>query len=173
MGGASGPNSGGNGGEGGSDGPCGDGMLVAPEVCDDGDDDPDDGCTDCEVDFAHSCNMASPSQCTGPPHLGTFSTGASITETPVTPVAQGVERFYSINFSSAVEVHLSLDAFEGGGDPDLYVYDRTGTVLGVSQDTGPEVNFILVLQPGRYYLGVVAYRALPGGFELYVSTEAP
>jgi hypothetical protein len=86
-------------------------------------------------------------------------------------VAQAVELFYSIDFSSAVEAELSLDSFDG--DPDLYVYDRVGTVIAISQDTGPEVRFTVVFEPGRYYFGVVAYRALPQGFDIWVTTSAP
>jgi cysteine-rich repeat protein len=54
---------GGDGGSGGSGPVCGDGILGAPEACDDGNDASDDGCVDCAVTPGYLCNGA-PSKCT-------------------------------------------------------------------------------------------------------------
>lgn len=34
---------------------CGNGYQNATEECDDGNEDPNDGCTDCKVDFGYKC----------------------------------------------------------------------------------------------------------------------
>ena len=53
---------GGSGGAGGAPVTCGNGTLEAPEQCDDGNMNPSDGCTGCDVDFEFVC-FGTPSQC--------------------------------------------------------------------------------------------------------------
>lgn len=68
---------GGMGGSGGAELPavCGDGVLAQEEACDDGNDSPGDGCTNCAVDIGYACG-GEPSVCMPKPPIIAQTTGA-------------------------------------------------------------------------------------------------
>jgi cysteine-rich repeat protein len=154
---------------------CGDSLLsaVLVETCDDGDTTAGDGCSDtCHVEFGWTCdNTTLPSVCTAVPSLGTFAAAAAIPPQTGGPLASGDSAFYMVTFTTAVLLDGTVVA--DAGDPDIAIYDISGTAMAShTATTSTETWTDDSLPAGTYMIEIYAYTAFTT-FTMTLSTTAP
>jgi cysteine-rich repeat protein len=124
---------------------CGNGLLEPDDLCDDGNNDPGDGCAaDCTPEFGFECDLLSPSTCSLFTSLGSYAAGDTINPVvDATPVADGSSDFYLITFTERVVLGGTLVA-GGTGDYDFILSDEDGplVVSAVDGDEAWEGEFV-------------------------------
>ncbi len=154
---------------------CGNGLLEAGEVCDDGDTTTGDGCTDCQIDFASNCDAQSPTTCQADEDLGAVLVG-DVTERVVVSggVASDVD-WYSFTLDTPAQVTVTTTPNAAADTGSLLVVMEGLDDGNFDSDSSTDLNTQMgpdTLRPGQYVLRVEALDALSNGYDLKIAAEA-
>jgi cysteine-rich repeat protein len=151
---------------------CGNDVAEPGESCDDGNQTPGDGCTTCALDFGFTCDtLVEPSVCLPHQSIGTFGVGDDPqTVEATTDVSAGESNWYSIVFTEAVLSSGRVTSVTTG-DPDVYIYDTAGLLVGSFEAGGStEVWIDQSFAAGTYYVEIGAFSTLVNGYTLDFDT---
>lgn len=155
---------------------CGNGILEAPEECDDENLLEGDGCSpSCSVEFLWACDGASPSECALLPSLGSVSAGEPISAIPFGDYF-GVDDslYYRVTFQERVLVDLvAKTRTQNTGDVDVYFYDDWNSLANHSNISGDDVTAGIPFEPGTYLVEIRAKTDLPEGFDVELTARSP
>ena len=119
---------------------CGDGIVDAPEICDDQNATDGDGCSACELDFGFLCDVTvTPSLCTALPDLGSFAATEVIPTLEGGAIEAGDHDLYTITFTEDVLLLGTLDGW-ATGDADFMIFSDFNEIPFSSGSTIPETT---------------------------------
>ena len=154
---------------------CGDHEVARGfEECDNGD---EEGCRDCTLDFGWDCGVASPSECSQVPRIGSaYGAGDPIDDIPVSSaVTPYSSAYWMIEFVDEVELSGTAISPE---KPELWTF-QTATLESLDQTehssyVNPPGTFgPWLVSPGLYVIELFTYTGLPEGYTLRLSTSEP
>ncbi len=154
---------------------CGNGLVEAGEVCDDGNAGASDGCTDCQIDFAYNCDGQSPTTCQADEDLGNLSAGSTLEHRTTAVQPAGDIDWYEFTLDTPANVTISTapNNAQDAGVATMFLETAADGIVG--SDFGTDLNTSIgpiTLRPGDYVVRVRAEELFGDGFDWKAAADA-
>jgi len=152
---------------------CGNGLVEAGEMCDDGNTTDNDGCTDCIIDFAFDCDGQSPTTCDPAKDLGVVTVGTDLVDRSLDILPANDVDFYSFMLAEPAQVTVTTAANDPQDMGSVNSFLQAVVDGIIDSDFGSDLSTSIgpdTLRPGDYVIQVAAGTALDHGYNLTLSS---